>query len=51
MKIFEFLATVNFLIAGAAGNDNLATAFFLVVASFACGWLAIPKKKTRKKII
>ena len=49
MKIFEFLAIFNFLLAGAAGEDSIATAFVLAIASFVCGWLAIPKKRRKRR--
>lgn len=49
MKIFEFLTIFNFVLAGATGNDSLATAFLLAIASFVCGWLAIPKKRRKRR--
>ena len=47
MNIFGFLMIFCFLLAGATGENSLGVAFVLVLVSFLCGWLAMPKKRRK----
>lgn len=49
MKFFELMALITFLIACSAGAENIGVAFILVLVSFFCGWLSIPKRKRGKR--